>query len=223
MFFRDVYLTHNGMFLNCGKTMDNLKAPLYNEIDCIDKINMDFKDKTIIDVGANIGTFTIAFAKRVGDNGKVIAIEPTEETFRLLKENCAYNCGNNTALINIGCYNKKGMMTFFENYEYPTGNTFYIEESDYIKSEEMKPTKVAVDTIDNICEFEKSVDLIKIDVEGCELQVLEGAVETIQKHNPKILFEAWEDEDARKINLFLAKYGYYVKHLGGYNYLAENY
>ena len=215
----DVYINHKGIVYNCGRTMDQVKCVLSDEVEDI-RIDEEMVDKTIIDVGANVGVFTILFSKYVGSGGKVIAIEPSKENFKLLKENMSSNSINNSYIKDIGCSDKKEIKTFYQNNKYPTGNTTKINSDGYTKIEDLEETKINVDTIDNICKYEKNIGLIKIDTGGTELEVLKGAVKTIEEYKPIIIFEAWTDRDAAKINLFLSKFNYCVKHIGHYNYMA---
>lgn len=66
------------------------------------------------------------------------------------------------------------------------------------------------------------IDLIKIDVEGAEHLVIEGAMKTIKKFKPKILFEAWNEENLNKVTKLLSKLNYKVISIDGDNYLGES-
>ncbi len=64
------------------------------------------------------------------------------------------------------------------------------------------------------------VDLIKIDVEGAESEVLKGALKTLKKFHPQIIFEAWSKEDLEKSEKILKALNYSIKQLNAENYLA---
>jgi len=66
------------------------------------------------------------------------------------------------------------------------------------------------------------VDLIKIDVEGAETFVLEGAKKTLKKYHPKIIFEAWDRGSLNECKKILHRVGYRIKKINSTNYLATS-
>jgi len=149
----------------------------------------------IIDVGANSGLYSIFYSKLVGEHGRVYAFEPGTETFRFLTENLALNQCNNVSPYNFALSNKESLVEMVshdaDNLKLHDGDSFrYIRE---IAAGETPPGKDTMKAfrLDDLEEFSAlpRLDVIKIDVEGAELLVLEGSRLTILKHKPVIVFE----------------------------------
>jgi FkbM family methyltransferase len=158
-------------------------------------INHLSPDDRIIDIGAHVGFFTLLFAKLVGNQGKVISFEPSLETFKLLTS----NVGNldHVKVFNHAISNTNEQISF---YEFPVLYSEY--NSEFITQFESekwflknKPNKVSIPalTIDSIVKDHSFVpNFIKVDVEGNELKVLQGAKDTLLKHHPVIMMEYLE-------------------------------
>jgi FkbM family methyltransferase len=137
-----------------------------------------------LDIGANIGSITFAIANFVKPNGKVFAIEPGPEPYNRLE----FNLNLNTSLSQIISLHKVGFSDKVENKYwkeiYSRGNAGFNDEEGII---------MKLSTLDN---FEKQqeiqkIDLIKIDVEGMELEILKGGLNTLNKHKPFVYYESW--------------------------------
>lgn len=140
----------------------------------------------VIDIGANIGSHTIAYAKKVGLTGNVFAYEPNPEAFKCL------------------VYNMKELVNVFE-FPFAIGNTIgsidVIQENENLGMAYVKESKngiAIITTLDKEMKDIQKVDFIKIDVEGFEIDVLKGARETILKFNPVMLIEVNEGCLARR-------------------------
>jgi FkbM family methyltransferase len=131
----------------------------------------------VLDVGANIGVTVRMFARRAGH---IHAFEPSPRALRMLRANTADL--DNVTIHECAISNANGIAHFEER--------FLLDMS----SLSDKGMEVEARTIDS---FSFAPDFIKIDVEGFEHLVLEGARETIRQHQPVIMFEAW-DEAARQ-------------------------
>ncbi len=168
---------------------------------------------TFIDIGANVGKYSIILAKN--PNIKVIAFEPDPYNLEALKFNIVLN--NSPVVIkDIALSNKKGTASFFLNPD-NQGNSSLLNSGQ--KGEEIF---VKTDTLDNVLKDNKErISLIKIDVEGFEAEVLQGARETIRKFHPKIIFEAWNGEYLDRCMEVLNPLGYSTKKINGGNYLAK--
>jgi FkbM family methyltransferase len=134
---------------------------------------------TVIDVGANIGAFTIPMAKLVGPDGAVIAFEPGKTNAEILRKNVAANGLDNVVeVFEEAASNKKGFIPV--SYDWPS------EHYPKVGRTTDGPT-VRTMTIDSLelakCKF------IKVDVDGHELEVLKGATETIRRCQPMIFIE----------------------------------
>mgnify|MGYP003376728509 CR=1 FL=1 len=131
-------------------------------------------DEVIVDCGANIGGFVIQAAKMIGDKGKIIAIEPDEENYNLLQKNIEANGFTNVILVKKGVWDKKDTLTFHIGIR--PGEHSIIMHDDIKNQSHIKEVKIDVDTLDNILtEINiKSVNFVKIDIEGAEIQAIKG-------------------------------------------------
>ena len=147
-------------------------------------------DDVAIDVGANIGVFSIAMATAVGVSGRVLSIEPQPPLFVILERNIARHGLTNVEPHRAIASNHNGTGAFLEIKKLPPEakvNFGALNLDSRILAEygHMAPTPTL--TIDSFnldrCDF------IKIDVEGSEVSVISGATETIQDHRPILCLE----------------------------------
>jgi FkbM family methyltransferase len=146
-----------------------------------------------IDVGANIGLYTLIASRRVGNTGKVISFEPSPVSFKRLNENIVLNNLENTDSRNIGLSNQIGTLKFhMSNNGYDAWDSFaYTSATD----KSLKNIDVPVSTLDSeISGIEKEkIKLIKIDVEGWEKFVLNGAKDILTQYAPLLMIEFTEE------------------------------
>ena len=139
-----------------------------------------------IDVGANIGQLTCAAAGICGSSGQVTAFEAHPIVAGWLRENVALNKLSNVRIAQAACGSKNGWVSF-TNQRLDDLNSVAYGDSDV--------TDVPMVRVDDFAE-EREVTLIKIDVEGYELHVLEGARRTLQ-NTLFVYFEAWSQHFCR--------------------------
>ena len=130
----------------------------------------------IIDVGANIGYYLLMFEKLAGDRGHVFCFEPEPENLSELKRNIAGNHLNNVSCFEAAVGDKCGTTYLARGL-----NAMVCEEDEGLTLE------VKMLTLDSV--IEQEVDVIKIDVEGFEGQVLEGARNIIRRSRPALFVE----------------------------------
>lgn len=166
-------------------------------------------DSVIIDIGANIGALTLAFAK-IMPTCHIHAFEIMPKTFKALQATVKANDLKNVTVHNIGLYSKD--TTIGVNYKpYMLGHTAIIDEDDDI---ELVNQVVECTTLDSF-NF-KNVSFIKMDIQGAEYDALLGAKETL-KNNPKctVLAEFTRREDmTQDNNIKFDKTLKYMKSLG---------
>lgn len=131
----------------------------------------------VIDIGANIGTFSVRFGQLVGMDGMVFAFEPQERTFNYLMKNIKLNQLNNVFGLKLGLGSEISFGFIEENKHRPG-------EAKIINSEHKNVMIYPLDTFDF-----NNVSLIKVDVERYEAHVFKGAIETIKRNRPCICFE----------------------------------
>jgi FkbM family methyltransferase len=143
------------------------------------------KGDTVIDVGAAFGLYTITSSKRVGANGKVIAIEAHPGNYEMLNRNIKLNGLTNVTTLNYAVYSRKTKVKIYSNYTIM---------SERIQEEKVKEKFVEVnaDTLDSILQQngirQERINWIKIDVEGAEFEVLEGACNTLSNSKDIALY-----------------------------------
>ena len=145
------------------------------------------KGDTFIDCGANVGYFSVLAGDLVKEEGQVISIEANPITFSLLKRNIKNN-GLNQA-INCALTSKKGNVELF----FPsTGDVLSsIAKNKYFKGSSIRSFKVEGITLDELVQSIplKRIDLIKIDIEGGEIDVLKSSKQIFSKFRPIFVVE----------------------------------
>ncbi|MGE5110838.1 MAG: FkbM family methyltransferase [Acidobacteriaceae bacterium] len=145
--------------------------------------SIDTNGWTCFDVGANVGAITLALAQFVGPTGKIYSFEPGPPNLARLRANLDLNptLANRVEVIEAGVGRTPGELFWAEEKGNPgnalVGNT--------------GSCKIKVITLDNFVR-ERTVsrlDFLKIDVEGMELDVMQGAVETLRRSHPMLYFE----------------------------------
>ncbi len=143
------------------------------------------ESSTIFDVGGNAGWYTINFAKSI-KNAKLYVFEPLPKTFDLLQRNLQLNKIEDVHLFNHGLSNEEEDLIF---YYYPDCSA-NASMADLTHHEGTTKITCQVKRLDDVVAAEKiSVDFIKVDVEGAELFVFQGALETLQRDQPIVFSE----------------------------------
>lgn len=158
---------------------------------------------SVMEVGANIGTHTQVFSRLVGKRGKVLAFEPQRVVFQTLCANMALN-----SIVNVLAY----QMALGENegevrippIDYSRVYNYGGISVDGFESGERVPLKRLDDFLDDI----DRLRLIKVDVEGMELQVLKGAQETIKTFSPILYVENDRIEKSESLLRYIDELGY---------------
>jgi FkbM family methyltransferase len=165
---------------------------------------------SVVDIGANIGTLTLALAGLVGESGKVLAIEAQTQNFRLLEQNVAEYLSHYLpeadsmifpVHVALGDRCATIMVPALES----------LSHTNYGAVELMQGGGYEVDlcTLDELC-GERRMDFIKIDVEGMEAAVLRGARNTIQRYRPILYVENDRAEKSAELLSLLDTMGYQV-------------
>jgi FkbM family methyltransferase len=172
---------------------------------------------TVIDVGANIGTHTLPLSRWVL-NGRVIAIEAQPIVSCVLRENCLQNGCLNVQVVNAVCGAESGSFKFQLDYrkEQNLGATSFVYTHGNRWSDLFHWLKrlrgpnvvnVPIITLDELCRKDP-VALIKIDIEGMELDALRGAGSLLRRCHPVIYFEQSNTTRLADTYDYLAGIGY---------------
>lgn len=140
------------------------------------------KDSNCIDIGANQGHILMEIT-RAAPKGKHFAFEPIPDLYTALKKRFS----KNTAVLNYALSSKKGTATFNYYPSRPAVSGF--RQRDHVSDQEPTLLSVQMERLDDIVPTDIKIDLIKIDVEGAELQVLQGATGILKRDSPLVLFE----------------------------------
>jgi FkbM family methyltransferase len=143
----------------------------------------------VVDVGANVGYYAVELGKVLQENGKLLAFEPIPSSFDQLNANVRLNkIEKQVSCIQLAISNTEGTLTLY---------TPKISGSSATSARNLHPGEssvrheVSVSTLDLVLRTSgiENCDLIKIDVEGAELMVIQGALESIKKFKPVIFAE----------------------------------
>ena len=168
-------------------------------------------DEVGCDIGANLGVFTLNAATRVGPGGMVLAFEPVWQNYTCLMLNTldlpqvkVFHCamGDQYEEKEILVSGSSGWSGFI--LDEVAQKTFH--ERGYRGKE-----RVLVWTLDHFLEclaWNRSLDWIKVDTEGYECAVLQGAVKTIDRYHPRLIIEIHSPEWGRQATAFLQEHGY---------------
>lgn len=153
---------------------------------------------TAVDIGANVGQISLEMAHLVGPNGRVVSIEPSPGNIRYLKAHVAANgFGDRVRIIEAACCAGDAGELMLE----VVGNDLSsIENGPQLKGlglnrnpidGERPRTQIKVQStsLDSVCaELNLEVDVLKVDVEGAEVEVFRGARACLSKFRPRIIF-----------------------------------
>lgn len=189
----------------------------------------------VLDVGANIGGFTLPIAKLLSEkNGKVYSFEPQRIVFQQLCANIFINRLDNVFTFNyaLGDITKSIKIPELDFWKSQNIGSFSIDENirkklyedaalgkNFTNKESGSLFTVEQKTLDSF-NFDFEINLIKVDIEGYELEFFNGSFETIKKNNfPPIIFELWGGRDwyaekAEQTKNTLTNWGYQFEVFG---------
>ena len=173
----------------CRVNKDDFKIMTIHEDDIIEHFTPKQGD-IVVDIGAHIGLYTIISSKRVGANGKVVAIEADPGNFEMLNRNIKLNKLANVIPLNYAVYSKETKIKLY----LPSGESGFTKYntimSDWVNTKD-KFVEVNANTLDYLLQSkgikEEQVNWIKIDVEGAEFEVLKGAHNVLSKSKDIVL------------------------------------
>ena len=140
------------------------------------------KNDIILDIGANIGYYSLIFAQLTGKSGKVYSFEPDPTNFEILKKNILINNHENVILENKAVSNKEGNLKLYLSTENNGMHRIYPSKwcKDSIDINSIK--------IDNYFKNKQKIDFIKLDIEGAEYDALLGMESIIQDNENIVIF-----------------------------------
>jgi FkbM family methyltransferase len=196
----------------CRINKDDFKIMTIHEDDIIKRFTPKEGD-IVIDIGAHIGLYTIISSKRVGANGKVVAIEAHPGNFEMLKSNIKLNQLTNVTPLNYAVYSKETKIKLYLP-EVESGYTIYNTIMSNRARTEDKFVEVNANTLDYLLQLNEITDVnwVKIDVEGAEFEVLKGASNVLSKSKDiALLIEVHGLDNHRPILEFVSSYNFKIE------------
>jgi FkbM family methyltransferase len=171
---------------------------------------------TVIDIGANVGQYSYALCQYAGPKGLVIAVEPLPETAELLRS-AARRLGLPVVVFECALSSRDGEAELLV--PIIAGEKRHALASLEQHSAAGLRRRVSVRRLDDLCrEVRGRISFIKIDVEGHELEVLRGGIDTLQQHRPSLLVEIEQRHSPVPIDetfAFMTSLGYLGQFLDG--------
>jgi len=179
--------------------------------------------KVFLDVGAHVGQFTLLASNLVGPRGRVVSFEPDPLTFRLLRKSIALNKLTNVVAVRAALADVNAVLSF------------HLSQARNIGANSLRPPAQGLDArssvpvecwrMDDFLQRNNipKPDLVKIDVEGAELLVLDGARETLSGPDQPILIVEFCEitlaqfgANCQQLAARLESFGYHLMHVGGW-------
>jgi FkbM family methyltransferase len=164
-----------------------------------------------VDAGANIGFYTVLAAKRVGAEGKVIAIEMMPDTAAILRQHVRLNRLDNVEIVEKALSDRDGSQI-----------TAHVPEGKYGQASiaglaRGRAVTVETATLDAVLKDTPSISLMKMDLEGAEELALKGALQCLARTDA-VIFESWASEAA--VGDMLVEQGFVIWRLDGRNFIG---
>jgi FkbM family methyltransferase len=176
--------------------------------------------KVIIDIGAQVGLYTL-YAKKLTE-ATFYAFEPYDIELNILKENIELNNLQNIIVSGLAISDKRELKTLNVCKIHPGLNTLGANPLRWNPAQtETIQKQVNTETIDNLFFEYTCVDMIKIDTEGWEYYILQGAEKVILKDRPHIQIE-WNLENMRQCNVNPIELETYIRTTLDYNIITHD-
>lgn len=192
-------------------------TPLYywldghDEPDVIKALRNSARPGTVaIDVGAHVGMETLLLASMVGPHGTVVCVEPDPRSAARLRMNCDLNEVENVELVEKAISNRTGMIAFSAMGEL----TSKVSAAGLQTPSDILVPCITIDDLLKDIPGGTSVSLVKIDVEGHEVEVLEGAERLLSSTRPAVIVEVHAARELHKSIELLHGHGFQVSVLG---------
>jgi len=175
------------------------------------------KGDCIIDVGGNIGLTAIIASKCTQESGEVIVFEPEPDCFRLLKKNIRLHGINNIYAHKLALSDRDGVISFYKDKKYSILGS--LSKNNIMNNTE----EIVVQTskYDSFIKTSKKIHILKMNIQGSEGMVIEGARQMIKQHLPMVISEFWP-LGLKNMNYHPKDFIKYFKDLGYERYLVDH-
>jgi FkbM family methyltransferase len=177
----EIYVPKHNYNIYCPLNKEDFIVMTRHEDDIIERF-LPKQGDIVVDIGAHMGRYTIISSKRVGANGKVVAIEAHPSNFEMLKSNIKLNQLTNVTPLNYAVYSKETKIKLYLPDEESGYTMHHSIMSNYVFTKYKDKTgdkfvEVSANTLDYLLQLKGITDVnwVKIDVEGAEFEVLKGA------------------------------------------------
>jgi FkbM family methyltransferase len=169
---------------------------------------------TVIDIGARVGYLTILAAQWIGPTGRVLAVEPAPENFKLLEANVTRRGARNVSLTQAAAWCQRGELELW------LSQTNSGDDRGFEHEGAGEVVRVAAVPVDDLLGDYAHVDLVLLDTHGSERTAIEGMTHTIARFRPQLQAKFWPDavrsvgDDPTELVVFYRELGYHVSVLG---------
>lgn len=159
----------------------------------------------VLDIGANVGHYSLRLSELVGKSGRVLVFEPVPSTVDLLASNISRAAYQNLSIFNVAVSNKTDLLGMVVPENYPDSKYYRAHISNDTTS--LNILSISIDSLN----ISHPVKLAKIDVEGHEISVLRGMESLLKRDFPILIVEG----DSSEVNNYLASLAYVGKRIQG--------
>ena len=208
----EIYVPKYNYNIYCPLNKEDFIVMTRHEDDIIERF-LPKQGDIVVDIGAHMGRYTIIGSKRVGAQGKVVAIEAHPSNFEMLNRNIKLNQLTNVIPLNYAVFSKETKIKLYLP-EVESGYTIYNTIMSNRARTEDKFVEVNANTLDYILQSKgiTYVNWIKIDVEGAEFEVLKGASNVLSKSKDiALLIEVHGLDNYRPILEFVSSYNFKIE------------
>jgi FkbM family methyltransferase len=214
----EIYVPKHNYNIYCPLNKEDFIVMTRHEDDIIERF-LPKQGDIVVDIGAHMGRYTIISSKRVGANGKVVAIEAHPSNFEMLKSNIKLNQLTNVIPLNYAAYSKETKINLYLPDEESGYTMHHSIMSNYVFTKykdktEDKFVEVSANTLDYLLQLNEITDVnwVKIDVEGAEFEVLKGASNVLSKSKDiALLIEVHGLDNHRPILEFVSSYNFKIE------------
>lgn len=191
---------------------DEIRPVLSNRmeiISCDVLTRLQLKSGVVLDVGGSYGYYALLLARLVGVNGHVYSFEPDWRSFARLINNLVLNCIQNVVPVPICLSDMPQGLAKWQSMHNEPWKSRLVDSVQAVDAHAV--TAVPITTLDDfvsMLEITDKVNLVKVDVEGAEFKVLQGAKQLLLKSKPILLCELHSTEIAQKVFGLLSESGY---------------
>lgn len=202
-------------------TFDRIIALLLLKNGMLEKREMDLVKKTVkkgwtvLDIGANIGYYSLLLSKLVGKSGKVIAFEPDKNNVNILRKNIKFNNIKNVKVVPAAVSDYTGAGSLFISDSHSGDHRIYRS-----LDEKRKTKKIKTIDLDSYFKSKEKINFIKIDVQGAEELVFKGMKRLLERNKTTIiLLEFWPEglmkigSSPRDFLKMIMDFGFTLRHI----------